>query len=224
MKCRNLSVLVLAGLLLLTSGCAVVSSARNAAAVYEGWRSFEMVKEFRDASPVFHGVAAVKVDSRIVPRDEAAEGVVSAFDENFHFLTDEALAATGIDVPVCVDDCPPDTLLIQFDETGFDGSVVERVTMGKRMRGDIFFIAGETGEVLDRVDLKSTEDYAGVADSLQGILISRMLASRQVQVREQVRSGVLTQEQGATAMRQAIDRANQLEPVRADLRAALAAN
>jgi len=225
MKLKTFSVVLLMLVFLLMTGCQAVGHLRNAGAVYKGWRSYGAVKELTGASAVMHGVEAVRIETEIAPRDESrADEVSRAFAENAVFLVEEALGATGIDVPLCFDDCPEMTLLIQFQETGFDRSFAERVTLGSQLRGDIYFVDAGRNEVLDTVDLHSTHDYVGVAGSLQDAIVMQALVSRRQQLQQRVQRGEITNEKAGRIMESHINAANAIQPVRSDLRVFLTAS
>lgn len=186
---RNaLLALVVAGPVLL-SGCAAAGALNSVASGYNTVRSgmaarsaYVSAKDLRNAEPVFSGFSTVMTYADIKPRENADE-LPAYFADNMRYLVDENARATGVRVQTCAASqrCGGRVLTVQFVEDGFNRNIVEKVTMGSKLRGQLNYIDAGTGQILHSVRIEGTDDYRNTMSLIHGSMSMSMLRTTGVE-------------------------------------------
>lgn len=192
----------------LISGCAVVDTVNTGRSLYQGYSAHQMATDVRDAEPVFEGVTHYQVDTDMLASDEDhRDAVEDAFEDNLYYAIDQALAEVDLDVDACRDDCPEDTLVIQFREQGRDG-FVERWTMGDSIGGDLYFV--HDGQIVDEAELDLAPSYAEMSSIVQTSVGLRALNTQAEALERKQADGELSEEEVGEAMMAYMDDLNEL--------------
>lgn len=201
---------LMTGIILLLVGCGTVRDITAITGGIQGWRT---AKGLVNVEPVFNGKAAVRVDAKIFPRDEErAEEMNVAFQLNMEQKVAEILYETDIDLPVCRETCPPNTLLIQFRETGYD-RFIERFSLRRTYRGDLFFIDQEFGQILERLEPSAPHDYRSLTGIILGFVSQRAMVDYARRGQMEVETGQTTEEEFQVRAEALLERLDAIEPV-----------
>jgi len=132
----------------------------------------------KDAEPYFSGYSSVVVSAKVAPR-KSVDGFVDAFRDNMAYLVRESAVAVNADLDTCiaVQGCGGRVLVVQFTEGGYRDNIVERITLGDRLRGELAFIDLGTGEILGTKSIEVQKDYEGLMQGIRGAVSYTMLRS-----------------------------------------------
>lgn len=164
------------------AGCSAVNTASsvysNVKAGMGAKSAYTTVKDMKDAQPVFVGYTAVVATAEVAPRKEIA-GFPEAFADNMRYLVTESARAVSAPIQACVSvqACGGRVLAIQFTEDGFNRNLVERVTMGDRLRGKLVYMDLAGGRVIAEKRIEGVEDYTAMMGLIRGSLAAAMLKS-----------------------------------------------
>lgn len=169
----------------LLSGCAsmsaaqnafgMVNSARNAQSAYHAYGS---VKDLTNARPLFQGYNSVLVLADIQPRDNAAN-LPMVFASNMAVYTGAAARTMRAPLQVCqaANQCAGRVLVVQFKEDAYDRNIVQRLTMGDKIRGKLFFLDQASGQIVDEKRAEMSDTYASLASMTSGFIMTSMYKS-----------------------------------------------
>lgn len=191
-------------------GCGEV---RNVTAAVGAFQGLKTTKQFENAEPVLEGIETVRVETEIFPRDEdrAAE-MNEAFQANMELKVAEVLYNTHSGLTICQTDCPENTLLIQFRETGWEGWI-NRMSMRRSFRGDLFFIAQKDGTILERLQVTAENDYRELTGVILAFVAQRSMLSYAMRTQPLVEEGALSEEAVNADMERATAYINEIDPV-----------
>ncbi len=172
-------------LVLVLSGCAAVDGAQSAIGLYNsarnvtgGYHAYTSVKDLKDAQPHFAGYGSVVVLADIRPR-ENAENLAAVFASNLAGYTTAVAKAVRAPLKVCASlaQCSGKVLVLNFREDAYDRNLVQRITVGDRIRGKLLFTDAATGKVLDEKRAEMGENYASLARLTSGFVMGSMYKS-----------------------------------------------
>lgn len=194
------------------TGCQAYEAAQSAAGIYEGYRTYEMASDVRDAEPVFDGVERVAVDSDLLEHDgEDEQAIEAAFDENFAWAVEQTLEAADLDTEVTTaEQADNPDLVVQFRQEGHDG-FVERWTMGDRLLGDLYFHSMPAGAIEDEAEMTAASDHEGLFETIQGTVATRALATRAQQLEAKEEAGEIDAETHENRMQNYVDAVNDID-------------
>lgn len=163
--------------LMLLSGCQAmqvidrVGQVRSATAAYNASKS---VSDLKDLPPAFVGVQLLRAESRIGPRKNE-EKVRAAFVGNFDHALNTAIAVVGAPLRVCPTrvSCPG-AMTVQFVEDDYHRSLIERLSLGDKLRGRLLLVESGTGRVVHEQRYEVLADYADT-QRLIGASVMQML-------------------------------------------------
>ena len=179
-----LAVVVLAVLL---SGCAAVDTAQSAIGLYDsarsvttGYHAVTSVKDLQNAKPLFKDIDSVLVLADIRPRDAVPE-LPTAFAGNLASYTTAVAGAVGAPIRVCraMAECSGRVLTLNFVEDAYDRNLVQRLTVGDKIRGKLVFTNAASGQILDEKRAEIAEDYAALARQVSGFVMGSLYKSFQ---------------------------------------------
>lgn len=177
-----LAMVVLAVLL---SGCAAVDTAQSAIGLYDsarsvttGYHAVTSVKDLQNAKPLFKDIDSVLVLADIRPRD-AVPALPSAFAANLAIYTTAVAAAVGAPIRACrvMAECSGRVLTLNFVEDAYDRNLVQRLTVGDKIRGKLVFTNAASGQILDEKRAEIAEDYAALARQVSGFVMGSLYKS-----------------------------------------------
>ena len=183
-RCHWLSMVIA---FLLLSGCAAVETAQSAIGLYDsarsvttGYHAVTSVKDLQNAKPLFRDIDSVLVLADIRPR-EAAPELPLAFAGNLASYTTAVASAVGAPIRVCrvMAECTGRVLTLNFVEDAYDRNLVQRLTVGDKIRGKLVFTDAASGQILDEKRAEIAEDYAGLARQVSGFVMGSLYKSFQ---------------------------------------------
>lgn len=168
-----------------TSGCSSVDAFNKASNAYSAVRTgmtakpaYSSVKDLKDAQPVFQGYTAVSVFAEVAPRESNA-GFPEMFRQNMLYLFAESARASGAAVATCqtTAECGGRVLVIQFREAAYNGGLIERVTIGSKLKGLLSYVDLGTGQIIASKVIEGVDDYAGLMGLIRASISTGMLKS-----------------------------------------------
>jgi hypothetical protein len=95
------------------------------------------------------------------------------------YLVAESARASGAALTTCqtTSACSGRVLVIQFREDAYDGGLVERVTMGSKLKGTLSYVDLASGQIVASKAIEGIEDYAGLMGLIRGSISTGMLKS-----------------------------------------------
>ena len=139
------------GVIILLSGCQAmqvidrVGQVRGATAAYN---ASKVVSDFGDLPAAFVGVQAVRGETRIGPRKDEDQ-VRAAFSANFDHVLRTAVAINGAPLRVCpAQTACPGALTVQFVEDDYHRNLIERISLGDKLRGRLLLVESGSGRVV----------------------------------------------------------------------------
>ena len=172
-------------LLVLVSGCAAVDTAQSAIGMYDsarsvttGYHAVTSIKDLQNAKPLFRDIDSVLVLADIRPR-EASPELPMAFAGNLASYTTAVAAAVGAPIRVCraMAECSGRVLTLNFVEDAYDRNLVQRLTVGDKIRGKLLFTDAANGQILDEKRAEIAEDYAALARQVSGFVMGSLYKS-----------------------------------------------
>ncbi|WP_293002592.1 hypothetical protein [Nevskia sp.] len=175
--------MIIVGVLL--SGCAAVDTAQSAIGLYDsarsvttGYHAVTSVKDLQNAKPLFREIDSVLVLADIQPRDAVPE-LPAAFAENLASYTTAVAASVKAPIQVCrvMVECSGRILILNFVEDAYDRNLIQRLTVGDKIRGKLVFTDAVSGQILDEKRAEIAEDYAGLARQVSGFVMGSLYKS-----------------------------------------------
>ncbi|WP_428382564.1 hypothetical protein [Nevskia ramosa] len=179
--------LAMMSLLVLVSGCAAVDTAQTAIGMYDsarsvttGYHAVTSVKDLQNAKPLFRDIDSVLVLADIRPRDASPELPV-AFAGNLASYTTAVAAAVGAPIRACrvMAECKGRVLTLNFVEDAYDRNLVQRLTVGDKIRGKLLFTDAASGQILDEKRAEIADNYAALSRQVSGFVMTSLYVSFQ---------------------------------------------
>jgi hypothetical protein len=164
------------------TGCAAVQTAYDsfdrARGVTGAYHSYQSVKDLRNVQPHFQGYGSVLVTADIQPREDAAN-LPLIFASNMAVYIQSTARVVRAPLQVCQsqNQCAGRVLNLSFKEDAYDRNVVQKLTVGDRIRGKLYFSVTASGRVLDEVQVELAENYATLAKLTSAPIAMSMLRS-----------------------------------------------
>lgn len=202
-----------------TSGCAVYQLAATGVQVYSNARAVsnasyanEMAKSMRNSEPIFNDYSAISVDTLIFPREgNKGDLVTAAFKDNVRYLIDQDLKEVTPDKNICSDaSCQGKIMVVQFKESGYDANFIQKITIGDKLRGNLFFIDKESGTVIRKEDIEATANYEQILHMVHASVVTKLLKGRQFKDQKEA-EGV-------------VNKVNTIDPIKPEYKELLAAS
>lgn len=151
------------------------TGARN---VTTGYHALTSVKDLKDSKPNFAGYNSVLVLSEINPREDVANLPI-IFGSNMAVYTQSAARAVRAPIQVCqvANQCAGRVLALNFREDAYDRNLVQKITVGDKLRGKLYFTDLSSGQMLDEKRIELSEDYGKLAEAITGFIGFSMLKS-----------------------------------------------
>lgn len=170
------------------SGCgaagSVVDGARGAYGAARAYTTVtntaKMAKDLRNAEPAFEGFDAAVPVAKIAPRDDNAPANLSLlFEQNMVYLVNATASATGAALRSCPSRvaCNGKVMVLQFTEDDYSGNVVEKLTLGSKLRGRLSYIDADSGNIVYEQRIEATDNYGDVMKVIKGQLSITLLRS-----------------------------------------------
>lgn len=167
------------------AGCAAIDGAQSAIGLYDsaksvtsGYHAYTSVKDLKNASPTFAGYDGVVVLADIRPR-ENADNLAAIFASNLAGYTTAVAKTVRAPLQVCpsLASCSGKVLVLNFREDAYDRNLVQRLTVGDRIRGRLVFTDAASGRILDEKQAEMGENYASLARLTSGFVMGAMYKS-----------------------------------------------
>lgn len=167
------------------TGCASIDAVQSVAGVYSsarnvtsGYHAYSSIKDLKSASPHFQGYNSVLVLADIRPREDAAE-LPAAFAGNMAVYTSSLARTVRAPLQVCqvMNQCSGKVLVLNFKEDAYDRNIVQRLTVGDKIRGKLLFTDSSTGQIIDEKRVEMGENYGSLAQLTSGMIMTTMLKS-----------------------------------------------
>jgi len=142
------------------------------------YHSYDLVKTIRTAEPLFKDYDNVMVRVQINPREDVdGHDISAAFEKNVRYIIEKDTETSGDYLKVCELECEGRTLVLQFKETGYNSNIVQKLTVGDKLRGELYYMDHDNAEVLKIEKLEMSDDYAGLLREIHMSVISKILKS-----------------------------------------------
>ncbi|WP_273453700.1 hypothetical protein [Nevskia ramosa] len=151
---------------------------QSARTVTTGYHSVTMLKDLKSANPVFAGYDSAVMLAEIAPREKALS-LPDVFASNMAVYTSSVAQTVRSPIKVCkaVADCPGKVLVVQFKEDAYDRNLLQRLTIGDKIRGKLIFIDQATGRIIEEKRAEMGENYASLAKVTSGYIMLSMYKS-----------------------------------------------
>jgi hypothetical protein len=165
------------------SGCSSVDAFNKASNAYSAVRTgmtanaaYSSVKDLKDAQPLFQGYTSVTALVEIAPRESNA-AFPETFRQNMLYLVGESVRAIGASLTTCqsATACGGRVLVVQFRETAYNGGLVERVTMGAKLKGGLSYVDLASGQIVASKASEGVDNYAGLMGLIHASISTSML-------------------------------------------------
>lgn len=184
----QISVALVSAVAISLSGCGaaggVISGAQGA---YGAARTYatatnaaKMAKDLKNAVPAFEGFDAAVTVARIAPRDEdASANLASMFEQNMVYLVNATASATGAPLRGCPSRaaCSGKLMVLQFIEDDYSGNIVEKFTLGSKLRGRLSYIDADSGQIVYEQRIEAADNYGHVMQAIKAQLSTTLLRS-----------------------------------------------
>lgn len=154
-----------------------VESVRSGVSNYHAMTS---VKDLTELNPYFAGYDSVRVAALMAP-GENQEAFQVAFAANLERVVADAARATQTPLTVCSEarQCSGRTMLLQFTEDAYDRNIVQRLSVGHKLRGTLRFVDATSAETVGEKRLEIAKDYAALAVQSVAMIKAALLAGTQ---------------------------------------------
>lgn len=176
---------LLTGVVLALGGCSTYDAFNKASNAYSAVRTgmtaksaYSSVKDLKDAQPVFQGYTSVAARAEVAPRESNA-GFPETFRQNMLYLVAESARASGAGLATCqtTTACGGRVLVVQFREAAYNGGLIERVTMGSKLKGTLSYVDLGSGQIVATKAIEGVDDYAGLMGLIHASISTGMLKS-----------------------------------------------
>lgn len=140
----------------------------------------KMAKDLRNAVPAFQGFDAAVPVAKIKPRDEDAPADLALmFEQNMIYLLDATAGAIGAPLRSCASRaaCSGRLLVLQFTEDDYGGNVIEKFTIGDKLRGRLSYIDADSGEIIYEQRVEAVSNYGDVMKAIKAQLSVTLMRS-----------------------------------------------
>jgi len=164
------------------TGCTAAQTAYDtfdrARGVTGAYHAYQSVKDLRNAQPHFQGYDSVLVAADIQPREEAAN-LPLIFASNMAVYVQSAARTVRAPLRVCQsqNQCAGRILALTFKEDVYDRNVLQKLTVGDRIRGKLYFAEAASGRVLEEMQIELAENYGTLAKLTSTGIAMSMLRS-----------------------------------------------
>ncbi len=165
------------------ASCQIVSMVTG---VYSAATTYKTVKEtkrltnaMKNAKPVFIGYDSIVVEANLMPRESGkAEEIARAFKDNLGYLVEQNAHIGSSKIKVCKSSqCQGKVLIVRFNEEGYNKDLLEKITLGAKLKGTVTFIDKRQGKVLEEVPQVASENYADILKQLHAVIGSSVIKS-----------------------------------------------
>lgn len=167
------------------SGCVAFEAAQHGVGLYNNvkgatgaYHASTMVKDLKNATPVFAGYNSVLILADIAPR-ESNPHVATAFAGNMAMYAASVARTVRAPLQGCLtqSQCYGRTVIVQFKEDAYDRNLVQRFTIGDKIRGKLYFMDAASGRILDEKRIEGADDYAALCHLTSIHLVQAMFKS-----------------------------------------------
>lgn len=124
---------------------------------YQTYHATKMAKAIRESEPLIEDYQGIKVEVKLNTNNEELQ---RAFKDNMEWMIKKNLEiAEYNDRVVCSDNCPEKTLIIQFVETGYGETTVQKILAGEKLRGKLYYIDAQSRTVIKEEPLEAASNY-----------------------------------------------------------------
>lgn len=168
--------------LAILTGCTAVQTAYDtfdqARGVTGAYHSYQSVKDLRNAQPHFQGYNSVLVTADIHPREDVAN-LPLVFASNMAVYIQSVARTVRAPLQVCQspNQCAGRVLALSFKEDAYDRNLVQKLSVGDRIRGKLYFSDAASGRVLDEMQVELADNYATLAKLTSAPIAMSMLRS-----------------------------------------------
>lgn len=179
---RSARLLAASAVAMLLTGCAAMDTATSIYNTAKGgtelYHSATSIKDLTSFNPAFQGFSSVLVLADIRPREEAPEAP-TAFARNMAFFTGSVARTVRAPLQVCyvMNQCAGRVMVMNFKEDAYDRNIVQKLTVGDKIRGRLLFTDSASGQIVDEKRVELAENYAELAESTSGMIVGAMLKS-----------------------------------------------
>lgn len=179
---HTLRLLAASAAALLLTGCAAMDTATSIYNTAKGgtelYHSATSIKDLTGFNPAFQGFSSVLVLADIRPREEAPDAP-AVFAQNMAFFTGSVARTVRAPLQVCyvMNQCAGRVMVLNFKEDAYDRSIVQKLTVGDKIRGRLLFTDSATGQIVDEKRVELADHYAQLAESTSGMIVGAMLKS-----------------------------------------------
>jgi len=178
----------------------------SARAGYQGYNAVKMAKAIKNSEPIFENYDAVKVEVLLNPREEDAQKPAQAFRDNVKWMIEKDFEVIGVKKrEVCEENCPENTLVVQFKEEGYGENLAQKLLAGEKLRGKLYYIDMKSGTVIKEEPLEVASDYASLIKEINLSVGMKILKE-------------IEKEGDEEKLKSAVDRFNKFNPVKEEYR------
>lgn len=178
----SLRLLAASAVAMLLTGCAAMDTATSIYNTAKGgtelYHSATSIKDLTSFNPAFQGFSSVLVLADIRPREDSPEAP-TAFAQNMAFFTGSVARSVRAPLQVCyvMNQCAGRILVLNFKEDAYDRNIVQKLTVGDKIRGRLLFTDSASGQIVDEKRVELAENYAELAERTSGMIVGAMLKS-----------------------------------------------
>lgn len=162
-RLTKFAVLVLAGVSLqacgpLQAGYSIYQTANAATKLSH---AKEMAESMRNMEPTFKDFESIRVEVLVTPRNEAdSQKIIAAFKDNVEYIVEQNFNAMDKTKKICWQDaCNGKTIVVQFKETAYDETVMQKLFLTGSLRGSLYFIDKQSGTVVRQEKMEGAKNY-----------------------------------------------------------------
>lgn len=150
------------------TGCSGVNAALEVAHAVKSVRgatnayySFKMISNLNDPFPAFAGADVASFSFNISPRlGQDHEAIKNAMHAAVTEHARKVFQYTGLRVTACSASCPTGQRVdALFTETGFSDNIINRISVGKKLRGQLSYADANKGTMLSSQQVDTMENY-----------------------------------------------------------------
>lgn len=181
-RLRGTPLIAVSSAMVVLSGCAAMDSAVSVYNTAKGgtelYHSATSIKDMTHFNPAFQGYSSVLVLADIRPREDAPE-VPGVFAQNMAYFTGSVARTVRAPLQVCyvMNQCAGRILVLNFKEDAYDRNIVQKLTVGDKIRGRLVFTDSASGQIVDEKRVELAETYAELAQRTSGMIVGAMLKS-----------------------------------------------
>lgn len=156
----------------ITGPLEVIDRVGQARGGVQAWHTAKTLRDFTAEAVDLSQFDSVYVQPFIVPRDEdRANEVVDAFNRSAQDALADLFADASMPHRVCKQGCGEQPLRISFTEDSYGENVVNRLSLGDKLRGVMQFQNMQSGEVLQSLRLENQDDYLSIISLVRAAVV-----------------------------------------------------